>query len=125
MRSPSLRSAVEAPATDLRSRLASLFRGHVLKDFLEVLLAEGQLADSPDLRIGLEGLLRFRLERATLDGDDIRRRLRVVRDRGPALGAEDTVHCLAGRSDARPALNRPVDRQLVLEDDDHEGWCSS
>lgn len=42
-------------------------------------------------------------------------------DRGPALGAEDAVHGLAGRASLGVALGRAGDGELVLRDDDYEG----
>lgn len=86
-----------------------------------MLLAEGKLADGPDLGVGLQSLPVGLAQGTALEGDDWWRRLRVVGDRGPALGAEDAVHGLAGRASLGVALGRAGDGELVLRDDDYEG----
>lgn len=67
----------------------------MLKGLLQMLLAEGQLADGPDLRVGLEGLLDLGVQGSGLDGDDLRGRVRVMGDRGAAVGAEPAPDGLA------------------------------
>lgn len=62
----------------------------------QVLLAEGQLADGPDLGVRLQRLLELDVERAALHGDDFGGGIRVVGQRRTALGAEDAVHGVAG-----------------------------
>ena len=88
----------------------------------QALLAEGQLADGPDLGVGLERLLDVAVERAALEGDDLGRRVRVVGDRGAALGAEEAPDALAGAALALVLLDGAVDGELVLGDDADEGW---
>ncbi len=87
----------------------------------QALLAERQLADGPDLGVGLERLLDLAVERAALDGNDLGRRVRVVGDRGAALGAEEAPDALAGAALALVLLDGAVDGELVLGDDADEG----
>jgi hypothetical protein len=70
---------------------------------------------------GLQLLLDLGVESTALESDDRRGRVRVVGDRGAALGAEDAVDGLARGAHARPALCGTVHRQLILEDDADEG----
>lgn len=122
----------------------------MLEGLGKVFGAEGKLANGPDLGIlslqhSLASLystallyssknmveVTYRLERllvrftegAALEGDDRRGRLRVVGDRGPALGAEDAVDRLAGRAILRVALGRARDGQFVFGDNDYKRCC--
>lgn len=72
----------------------------------------------------LQGLLDLRVQGPRLDGDNLRRRIRVVGNGRVTLGAEDAVDGLARAADAGPALGRPVQGELVLGDDSDEG-CRS
>lgn len=72
------------------------------------------------LTYGLQVLLVLNTQGAALQGDDRGRGIGVVGDGGTALGAEDTVDSLAGRSLACPALGGAGDGQLVLGDDNDE-----
>jgi hypothetical protein len=94
----------------------------VLEGVRQALLAEGQLADGPDLGVGLERLLDLGVERAALERDDLGRRVRVVGDRGAALGAEEAPDALAGAALALVLLDRTVDGELVLWNYADEGW---
>ena len=117
-----------------------------------MLLAEGQLADSPDLGIldtpsksatisrrksrktgkgqqlgvgktyRLQGLLDLLGEGPGLDGDDGRRGLGIVGNVRAALAAEDAVHGLARGADVGVALGGARDGHLVLLEDSDEGW---
>lgn len=69
----------------------------------------------------LQGLLDLGVEGAALERDDLRGRIRVVGDRGAALGAEDAVDGVARGALAGPGLGRAVDLELVLGDDADEG----
>lgn len=109
----------------------------------QVLLAEGELADGPDLGIlagsvnffttmqrvvgdthRLEVLLQLSLESTGLEGDDLGRGIGVVGDGGAALGAEETVDNLSGGAlGAGVGLDGAVDGELVLENDSDKGWC--
>lgn len=93
----------------------------MLEGMSQVLLTEGQLAHSPDLRVGLERLLDFRVESAALDGDDLGRRVGVVRDGRAALGAEEAPDGLAAAALAFVFLDGALDGELVFGDDADEG----
>ena len=69
----------------------------------------------------LQPLLDLAVQRAALEGDH-GRRLGVVRDRRPALGAEPPVHGVARVGGAFPLLDGARRGELVLGDDDDEGW---
>lgn len=99
------------------STSTKILLGHVLEGLLEVLLAEGQLADGPDLGIGLEGLFDLGGEGTGLEGDDLGGRIGVVGNGGATFGAEDAVHGIAGATLAGPGLGGAVKDQLVLGDD--------
>lgn len=88
----------------------------------QVLLAEGELADGPDLGIRLEVLLQLSLESTSLEGDDLGGGIGVVGDGGATLGAEETVDDLSGGAlGAGVGLDGAVDGELVLENDSDEG----
>lgn len=70
----------------------------------------------------LKLLLDLGIQSAALDGNDLGRGVRVVGNGRAALAAEDAVHGLARGALAGPRLGRAVDGELVLGDDDHEGW---
>jgi hypothetical protein len=86
-----------------------------------VLLAEGELADGPDLGVGLEGLLDLGRQGTRLQSDDFGGGIRVVGDGRTTVGAEEAVHIIAGATLASPLLDRAVDGQLILEDDCNQG----
>lgn len=118
----------------------------------QLLLAEGQLADGPDLGVlrrktsrlvanptiyraaqksmawdevityWLQGQLDGRVEGAGLEGNDLGGRVRVVGDGRATLGAEDAVDGLARAAFAGPALGRALDRELVLGHDRDERY---
>lgn len=69
--------------------------GHVGKGFSKVLLAEGQLADGPDLGVRLQVLLDLSVESTGLERNDLRSSVGVVGDGRAALGAEETVDNVA------------------------------
>ena len=94
----------------------------MLERLLEVLLAEGQLADGPDLGVGLQGLFVLVVEGAALDGNDGRGGLGVVGDRRTAVAAEDAVHGLARAAHTGPALGGALNLDLVLEGNKDECW---
>ena len=108
-------------SSTLHPALSSNLLRHMLEGVGQALLAERQLADGPDLGVGLERLLDLAVERAALDGDDLGRRVRVVGDRGAALGAEEAPDALAGAALALVLLDGAVDGELVLGDDADEG----
>lgn len=99
--------------------------GHVVKSLLELLGHERQLADAPDLGVGLEVLLVLDREGTGLDGDDGGSSLGVVVDGRAALAAEDTVDGLARGTGTSIALGRTGDGQLVLGDDGDERVCGT
>lgn len=71
---------------------------------------------------GLQGLLDLGVKGAALEGNDLGGRVGVVGDGAAALGAEDAVDVLAGGALASPGLGGALDGELVLGDDDDEGW---
>jgi hypothetical protein len=87
----------------------------------QVLLAEWQLADRPDLRIRLQLFLQLRVEAPGLHSDDGRGGVGVVSNGRAALGAEDAVDGFARASHSGPALGGALDRKLVFEDHGDEG----
>jgi hypothetical protein len=91
----------------------------------QLLLAEGKLADGPDLGVGLQVLLNLRIKSTSLESNNGRCRIWVVRDRGAALAAEETVDGLARGAGAGPLLDGAVDGELVLGDDGNEGVGAS
>ena len=97
-----------------------LFR-HMLERLGQMLLAEGQLADRPDLRVRLQCLLQLRVKASRLERNDLGRRVRVVGDGTTTFRAEDAMDGLAGTALACPALGVPFDGELVLEHDGNEG----
>lgn len=110
----------------------------MLEGLGEVLLAEGKLADSPDLSIlnmmsvvirirvmatvtyGLQSLLDLSVQGTGLESDDLGGGIGVVSDRRATLGAEDAVDSVAGGTLTSPALGGAIDGQLVLGDDGDE-----
>jgi hypothetical protein len=62
-------------------------------------------------------LLNLGVEGTGLHGDDLGRRIRVVRNRGATLGAEDAIDVLARAASTLPRLDGSVDGHLVLGDD--------
>ena len=70
----------------------------------------------------LQRLLNLHAQRARLDGDDIRRRVRIMRNRAAALAAEDAVHGFAAAALAGPALRWAGDLEFGLGHDGYEGW---
>lgn len=110
----------------------------------QVLLAEGQLASSPDLGIllrvsqhpppttlgkryekkthRLQVLLNFTVQSPRLDRDDLWGRIGVVGNRRAALGAEQTVDVVAGRTFAGVLLDGTVRGQLSLGDNSHQSF---
>lgn len=88
----------------------------------EGLLAEGQLADGPDLRVRLQVLLDLGVERAGLDGDDLGGRVGVVGDGAAAVAAEPAPDAVAAAAFALPLLQGTVDGELILGNDCDEGW---
>jgi hypothetical protein len=96
--------------------------GHVLEGLFEVLLAEGELADGPDLGVGLEGLLDLGGEGTSLQSDDLGSGIGVVSDGRATVGAEEAVHVIAGATLASPLLDGAVDGQLILENDGDQGY---
>lgn len=114
--------------------------GHVSEGLREVLLAEGELADSPDFGVldpisnvceihakertyGLEVLLQLSVEGAGLEGNDLGGGIGVVGDGGTALGAEESVDDVAGRAlGAGVGLDGAVEGELVLLDDSDESY---
>lgn len=107
----------------------------------QVLLAEGQLADGPDLSVlchvsystfydfiiatyGLQGLLDLSIQGTGLERDDLWSGIGVVGDRRATIGAEEAVDSFARRADTRPFLNGAVDSQLVLKDHSDKGYPS-
>jgi hypothetical protein len=125
---------------------------HTLEGLGEVLLAEGQLALSPDFgvlrgkkvisptsqsyadllrlyaRIGntyrLESLLDLSIQSTGLQSDNLGSRIGVVGNGRATLGAEDTVDGVTGAALACPALGGAVDGQLVLGDNSDQGYYS-
>lgn len=96
--------------------------GHVLERLGEVLLAERQLSDGPDLGVRLEVLLDLGIKSTSLQSDDLRGGIGVVGDGRTALGAEETVDNVARRAlGAGVGLDRAVDGELVLLDNSNEG----
>lgn len=87
------------------------------------LLTEGQLADGPDLRVRLQVLLDFRVERTGLDGDDLGGRVGVVGDGAAAVAAEPAPNAVAAAAFAFPLLQRALDGEFVLGDNGDEGVC--
>jgi hypothetical protein len=85
------------------------------------LLAEGQLADSPDLRVRLQVLLDFRVERTGLDGNDLGCRVGVVGNGAAAVTAEPAPDAVAAAAFAFPLLQGALDGELVLGNDSDEG----
>lgn len=69
----------------------------------------------------LQPLLNLRVQRPPLDRNH-RRRLGVVRDRRPALGAEPPVHGVAAVGRALPLLDGARGGEFVFGDYDDEGW---
>lgn len=92
----------------------------MLERLLEVLLAEGKLADSPDLGVGLQRLLDIGRESTGLQGDDLRSGIGIVGDGGATLRAEDAVDGVAGATLTSPALGGAVEGQLILGDNSDE-----
>ena len=84
-------------------------------------LAKRHLAHRPDLGVRFESLLDRAVQTATLERDDLGRRVRVVRDGAAAVGAEDAVHVLARGAFGRVGFLWAVDGQGGLWDDDDEG----
>jgi hypothetical protein len=68
----------------------------------------------------LQVLLELGVKGTGLEGDDLGSGIRVVGDGRSALGAEETVDGLAGRSHAAPLLDGAVDGELVFRDDGDE-----
>jgi hypothetical protein len=100
--------------------LYSLLR-HVLEGLGEVLLAERQLSNGPDLGIRLEVLLDLGVKGTSLQSDDLRGGIGVVGNGRTALGAEKTVDNVARRSlGAGVGLDGAVDGELVLLDNSNE-----
>jgi len=98
---------------------------HALERLRQALRHEWQLALRPNLGIRLERLLDLGVKGARLERDDLGRRVRVVRDWGAALGAEDAVHVLARRTLLRVGLGRTFDGELVFGDDGYKGCSAS
>lgn len=69
----------------------------------------------------LQPLLNLNVQRPPLDRNH-RRRLGVVRDRRPALGAEPPVHGVAAVGRALPLLDGARGGEFVFGDYDDEGW---
>jgi hypothetical protein len=88
----------------------------------QVLLAEGELADGPDLGVRLEGLLNLGVEGAGLEGDDLGGGVGVVGNGRAAVGAEEAPDGLAGGALALPLLDGAVDGELVLGNDGDESY---
>jgi hypothetical protein len=99
--------------------MANLF-GHVLVDLLKLLLAEGKLANAPDLGVRLEVLLEFSVEGTGLESNDTRGGIGVVGDGGAALGAEEAPDRLAGGAFTLPLLDGAFDGEDLLGDDADE-----
>ncbi len=113
----------------------------MLKRLGEVLLAEGQLADGPDLGIlfwqalanfhrslpkktyRLQGLLDLAVQGAALEGNDLGGGVRVVGDGRAALLAEPAPHGVARVGGALPLLDGALHVELGLGDDADEGCC--
>lgn len=98
---------------------------HVLESLLEVLLAEGQLADGPDLGVGLQGLLVLVVEGTGLDGNDGRGGFGVVGNGRAAVATEDAVHRLARAADTGPALGGALNLELLLQGNEDESCTVS
>lgn len=96
----------------------------MLERVLEVLLAEGELADSPDLDSRLEGLLDLGVKGTGLEGNDLGGGIGVVGNGRTALGAEDTVDGISGAALAGPGLGGTVDGQISLLDDGDQSCLS-
>lgn len=121
-----------------------LFR-HVLEGLGQVLLAERELANSPNLGVlikpcqpqpmrrgtycltaknavdvgthRLQVLLQLRVQSTALECNDLGSGIWVVGNWRAALRAEEAVDGFARGSLARPLLDRAIDRELVLGDD--------
>lgn len=92
----------------------------MLERLLEVLLAEGKLADSPNLGVGLQVLLDLGGEGTGLEGNNLRGGIGVMGNGGTTIRAEDAVDGVAGATLTRPSLGGAVDGQLVLGDNSDE-----
>lgn len=92
----------------------------MLEGLGQALLAEGQLSDGPDFRVRLQVLLDLRVQGASLEGNDFRGSIGVMRNGRTALGAEDPVDGFARRAFAGPFLGGAVDGELVFGDDGDE-----
>jgi hypothetical protein len=102
-------------------RAATALLGHVGEGLGQVLLAEGELADGPDLGVRLEVLLNLRVEGTGLQGNDLGGGIGVVGYGRAAVGAEEAPDGLAGGALALPLLEGAVDGELVLGDNGDEG----
>lgn len=99
----------------------SLLR-HVGEGLGQVLLAEGELANGPDLGVGLESLLQLSLKGASLEGDDLGGGVGIVGNGRTALGAEETVDNLArGALGSGVGLDWAIESELVLGDYSDQG----
>lgn len=117
---------------------------HVLEGVSQALLAEGELADSPDLGVlqsnvsrqpwlcilhsgltyRLQVLLDLGVQGTSLQSDDLGSSIGVVGNRRAALGAEDAVDGVARRSLAGPGLGGAVDSQSGLGDDSNQSYSN-
>lgn len=73
----------------------------------------------------LQVLLDLRVESATLESDDLGRRLGIVGDGRSALGAEKSPDSFTRAACALPLLNGAVYGQLVLGNNADEGYIPS
>lgn len=134
------------PFRQILSPSISPLLGHVLEGVGKALLAERQLADSPDLGVlqsnvsrqpwlrilhsgltyRLQVLLDLGVQSTSLQSDDLGGSIGVVSNGGATLRAEDAVDGMARRALARPGLGGTVDGQSGLGDDgDQSYWMSA
>lgn len=118
--------------------------GHVLERLGQVLLAKGQLSNSPNLSVlecisslqyldhkmrgetithRLQVLLQLRVQSTGLEGNDLRSSIGVMSNGGAALGAEKAMDVFPRGAFAGPFLDGAFDGELVFGDDGDEG-CS-
>lgn len=71
----------------------------------------------------LQVLLLLKLERPSLDGNNLRRSVGIVGDRGAAFAAEKTVDGVSRGAFTAPFLDGAGDVDLVLGENDDKGWC--
>ncbi|GAO47909.1 hypothetical protein G7K_2105-t1 [Saitoella complicata NRRL Y-17804] len=94
---------------------------HVVKLLAQLLLHKRQLGNTPNLSLRLQLLLLLHIERSRLHRNNLRRGIGVVRDRTSALGAENPVDVLSGRSRGSVRLGGSLDGDFGFGDNSDEG----